>query len=211
MEDIDIQDYLDGKELFGDDFTPEMVDQWFAAETEGYADLGSGEHINYKYEYNALNILHNFRHLKKKMYNRVLGFGAAFGHEFEPIRNKVTEIHIIEPSRKLFSVELFGKKVNYQVPVPSGKLNYPDDYFDLITCFGTLHHIANVSAVVKELSRTLKPGGCLLLREPIISMGDWRYPREGLTAHERGIPYNILRSIVTDAGLKIFIFLFHNP
>jgi hypothetical protein len=47
------------------------------------------------------------------------------------------------------------------------------------------------------------PGGHMLVREPIVSMGDWRGLRPGLTKHERGIPLPILRNIVATAGLEL--------
>ncbi len=34
-------------------------------------------------------------------------------------------------------------------------------------------------------------------------MGDWRRPRTGLTKHERGIPLDLFRRIVADAGLTV--------
>ena len=203
MGEINIQDYLEGKSLYGDDFTIGEINQWYADEMNGYADLGSKESERYSYKYHAINIIHGFSSLNIEMFDRILGFGAAYGHEIEPVRDKVGELFILDPSPDLKSDMLYGIKVNHQSPKPSGKLDYPDDYFNLITCFGTLHHIANVSTVVRELARTLKPGGILLMREPIISMGDWRYPRKGLTKHERGIPVDLLKSMVKNSGLRI--------
>jgi ubiquinone/menaquinone biosynthesis C-methylase UbiE len=88
-------------------------------------------------------------------------------------------------------------------PSPNGLLPFENNTFDLITCFGVLHHIPNVSAVVSELARTLQPGGYLLIRETIVSMGDWREPRYGLTKRERGIPIHILIEIAKTNGLEI--------
>ena len=51
--------------------------------------------------------------------------------------------------------------------------------------------------------RCLKPGGYALVREPIISMGDWRKPRTGLTKRERGIPLPIIKNFVDQAGFQI--------
>jgi hypothetical protein len=66
-----------------------------------------------------------------------------------------------------------------------------------------LHHIPNVSYVIRELYRCLQPGGYALLREPVVSMGDWTRPRPGLTRRERGIPLPIFRRIVEETGLTI--------
>ena len=75
--------------------------------------------------------------------------------------------------------------------------------FALVTCFGVLHHIPNVSFVMSELGRVLEPGGVMLLREPVISMGDWRKPRRGLTKRERGIPLHLLQRIAVESGFEV--------
>lgn len=68
-------------------------------------------------------------------------------------------------------------------------LDFESEQFDLITCLGALHRIPNVSMVVNELYRCLGKGGYLLLREPVVSMGDWSVPREGLTKREGAKKY----------------------
>ncbi len=87
--------------------------------------------------------------------------------------------------------------------MPTGEMPFPDNFFDLITCFGTLHHIPNVSKIINEIYRCTDWGGYTLIREPIVSMGDWRKPRRGLTKRERGIPIHIFREIITSAGFEI--------
>jgi 2-polyprenyl-3-methyl-5-hydroxy-6-metoxy-1,4-benzoquinol methylase len=113
----------------------------------------------------------------------VLGFGAADGREVEAILARAKQVTILEPSDG-FSNERF----TYVKPQPSGIMPFADNSFDLITCLGVLHHIPNVSTILSEFARVLRPGGLCLAREPIISMGDWRVARKGLTRHERGIP-----------------------
>jgi SAM-dependent methyltransferase len=75
--------------------------------------------------------------------------------------------------------------------------------FDLVTSFGVLHHIPNVSFVIQEISRCTKDGGWFLLREPIVSMGDWRKKRPSLTKRERGIPLPLLRKIIKKNNFEI--------
>jgi len=135
---------------------------------------------------------------------RVLGLGSAYGDEFEPILNWLKEITILEPS-DLFTQkgEIKGVPVNYQKPTVNGQIMFPDNYFDLVSCLGSLHHIPNVSYLISECYRVLKIGGVMLLREPIVSMGDWRQPRQGLTKHERGIPLKVFRSIISRMGFKL--------
>lgn len=183
-----MEQYFSGKKLFGDDFNDEQIALWYLEESEGYADLGSKDRTSYSYEYHNLNQLYGFSKIKDRKFDNVLGFGSAWGDEFFPIISNIKNITIIEPSENLQS-EKIGRVIPlYVKPEISGKINFENERYDLITCFGTLHHIPNVSFVLSELFRILKKGGILLIREPIISMGDWRIKRSGLTKNERGIP-----------------------
>jgi ubiquinone/menaquinone biosynthesis C-methylase UbiE len=101
---------------------------------------------------------------------------------------------IVEPSDNLVNNQIGNLIPKYIKPSIEGRLPLDEDSIDLITCFGTLHHIPNVSFVLSEIVRVLKPNGHLLLREPIISMGDWQKPRVGLTKNERGIPVSFFDS-----------------
>ncbi len=198
--------YLSGGSLIGDDYSLEQIKDWHDAEKEAYAKLESSERKNgpYHYYFHEINTYYGFGKIPPALnFPNVLAFGAAFGHEVRPIAEKIEHYHIIEPSDRLKSEEIFGLKPVYKKPSMSGKLDYRDGFFDLITCFGTLHHIPNVSFVMKGLFRCLKPGGYLLIREPINSMGDWRRPRAGLTARERGIPIGFFDKTIHDLGFVV--------
>lgn len=198
----DISNYLSGDKLYGDDFGPEDIRAWFADEREAYADLGAKELDETQYEYHALNHFHGFRHLPAHArFEHVLGFGSCFGGEFESIAHRIGRLTIVDPSDAFVRSNVFGTPCTYVKPVESGTLAFADATFDMLTCFGVLHHIPNVSHVVRELARCLKPGGYALIREPIVSMGDWRYPRPGLTKRERGLPLRIFEEILESSGL----------
>lgn len=198
-----MKDYLSGKKLYGDDFSINQIERWYLEESEGYADLGSDNLANYTYNYHNLNSRYAFSKLSNAKFENVLGFGSAYGFEFEPIVDKIGSITIVEPSEKLISNKIGHLTPKYVKPAIDGKIDSPDNSFDLITCFGTLHHIPNVSFVISEFTRVIKPGGIILLREPVNSMGDWTKPRPGLTKNERGIPPKIFDSIIKSNNLKI--------
>jgi len=128
---------------------------------------------------------HGYSFLPDRVFSNVICVGGAFGHELIPIIKKCKEITILEPAEGFRSIELCGVRINYVKPLPSGILPFDDKSFDLITCFGVLHHVPNVSTVMKEFHRTLRPNGFLLIREPEVSMGDWRKPRKGGTKREK--------------------------
>lgn len=196
--------FLSGKSLYGDDFKIDEINKWFADEAEGYADLGAKEKKQYKYGYHQLNHHHGFKYIDKMLFNEVLGIGSAYGDELKPIANNINRITILDPSNAFSDVkEILGTPCKYIKPNSSGNMPFERNQFDLITCFGVMHHIPNVSHVMGECYRCLNHGGVMLIREPILSMGDWRNPRRGLTKRERGIPLEIMDKIVRNAGFKV--------
>jgi SAM-dependent methyltransferase len=203
VTDSDLDSFLSGRSLYGDDFTDEQIAVWYSDEIDAYADLGARDRGAGRYMYHGLNIEHGFRHLPTGMIGSVLGLGSAYVDEFTPILDRLTNITVIEPAASLRVDALGSLPVRYVEPVPSGTMSFDDGTFDMAVALGTLHHIANVSHVVGEIARVVKVGGYVLIREPIISMGDWRTERRGLTRHERGIPLAMLRSLYSTNGLRI--------
>jgi SAM-dependent methyltransferase len=202
--------YFSGAKLYGDDFGPEQLREWFEDEKEGFADAeaeqwGVGNPFTNPdvYPFHGLNIKLGFNYLPPGRFQDVLGIGSARAQEFAPIAERVGTLTVVEPSDQLYSEEINGVPVRYVKPNPDGTLPFGDGSFDLITCFGVLHHIANVSRVVGELGRCLRPGGYALVRETSTSMGDWRRARRGLTKRERGIPVRLFRRILAEAGFEI--------
>lgn len=195
--------YLRGEKLYGDDMNEEEIRQWYADEENAYANLGAHDRSFYSYEYHALNFVHGYRHLPNRRFEYVLGFGSAYGDELKPIASRSSVITIIDPSPAFDCSNINNIPVVYQRPQPSGQLELPDCSQDLVVCFGVLHHIPNVSFVVKEMARVLKKDGYFLMREPIVSMGDWSHPRNGLTMHERGIPLSIMRKIISSVEFSV--------
>jgi SAM-dependent methyltransferase len=199
----DMEPYFSGEKLYGDNFSPEMIECWFQDEELGYYQLGSQDRSNYRYGYHALNEFHGFRHLPLSKFRNVLGIGSAYAEEFRPLLTRISRITVLEPASGFESSHIGETPIEYVRPNVSGKFPFPSDHFDLVTCLGVLHHIANVSEIVQEIYRCTAKGGYILLREPIISMGDWRKPRRGLTKRERGIPLALFREMIHSVGFEI--------
>jgi len=199
----DIEECLLGHRLYGDDFSEEELAAWFRDEEEGFSGLYGKDKHSYRYEYHALNMAHGFRYLPVQQFEHAISVGGAYGDELIPLLPKLSRITILEPSNAFFSSSIGGVPVQYVKPDISGLMPFQNGTFDLATCFGCLHHIPNVSRVVGELYRCLAPSGYAVVREPIVSMGDWRLPRAGLTKRERGIPLPCFRRIITTAGFSI--------
>jgi len=196
--------FFSGDKLYGDDFTPSQIEEWYKDEQEGFADLGPRDRQNYRYSYHQLNMRHGYSNLGQRRFKHALGIGSAYGDEFLPIVSQIEFITILDPS-DAFSVtkKINGVPCEYHKPSIDGSMSFKSDSFDLITSLGSLHHIANVSKVMKECFRCLSSKGVMLIREPIVSMGDWTKPRPGLTKRERGIPLKIFEEIIMDIGFTI--------
>ena len=212
--------YLKGIALRGEDFTPAQEARWYEEEQVAYRELDYND--EYDYPYHALNTLCGYDPVFGPSVNghaslgiddtgiTAVGIGSAHGVEFDPISLILDEVMIVDPDT---SYEDDGYYVDgalatkYVVP---GK-GTPEDPFipatsnsaDLVTCFGVLHHIAKVGRVIDDIYRVLTPGGVVLIREPIVSMGDWREPRKGLTKNERGIPISLLRQFLAKSGFYV--------
>lgn len=195
--------YFRGEKLFGDDFSAAQIEEWYRDEQEGYADLGAKDAASYSYQYHALNDFHGFSRWRGRSFEKVLGFGSAYGDELAPALTGAKQVTVVDPSSAFVRDRIHGVPADYVKPQPSGRLPLPDASYDFACCLGVLHHIPNVSFVLSEIARVLKPGGKFLLREPIVSMGDWRRPRAGLTKRERGIPLKLLEQSALRAGFEI--------
>lgn len=203
LSDQEIAPYLEGRLLYGDDFDADRIRDWFATEEEAYAELWGKDRQTYQYEYHALNRTHGFEPLPSGHFETVLGFGSGYADEFLPIAKRVGKLIVLEPSEQFRQSPLAALNVEMRKPNPSGELDFADNSFDLIVCLSVMHHIPNVSYVLSELARVLRPGGHMILREPVVSMGDWRKIRPGLTRYERGIPLDWLRERLKTRGLRV--------
>lgn len=206
MTNDDLFPFFSEDKLYGDDFTLAQIKEWYQDEQEAFTDMyirPEGEH--YQYPYHSLDRYHAYRYLPADFQiDHALGIGSAIGDEFRPIVNRIRQITILEPSDLYRNWDnVGGTSARWVKPEISGDIKFSDNTFDLITCFSVLHHIPNVSHVISECVRVLKPGCFLLIREPITSMGDWRVPRKGVTKRERGIPWNYFRRILADKNLDI--------
>lgn len=200
--DVSVEAALRGEQIFGDDFGPSTVAEWYGAEVDGYAGLDHEDSRSDAYFYEALDKAHVWRRLPDRALD-VMGLGSAYGSEFRLVSGRLRSLTIVEPGRKFWRDQVAGVPARYVDPSPSGELPFDSGRFDLVTAFSVLHHVPNASRVIGELVRVVAPGGMLAIREPITSMGDWRRPRPGLTAHERGLPWPLVAATAERAGCKL--------
>lgn len=194
---------LRGERIFGDGLEGADLQAWFKAEEEGFAQLYNVGGSDYGYGYFALDRIHAFSKLPRgRRFKSVCALGAARGDEIVPLLPSVDQVVLIEPSETGGSA-LPPEKTRRVAPEAEGWLDLPDASQDLLLCLSVLHHIPRVTRTLDELGRIAMPGALLLLREPLVSLGDWRHPRAGLTPYERGIPEPLLRQALAHAGFVI--------
>jgi len=198
-----IKQSLEGLKLYGDDFSPAQIEEWFKSEQEGYHDIYEKNYVRPPYGYHLFNKQTGFNLLPQTKLHHVLGFGAGNGDELQPILKRSKLITILDPSDEYISKMIGDTEIRYSKPQMSGELEFDDNTFDLVCCLSALHHVPNVSLVLQEFYRCLMPGGYLIVREPIVSMGDWRKPRRGLTKNERGIPIKLFDDALNHSGFSV--------
>lgn len=204
------KEYLSGKALWGDNLSLEGLESWYASEKSGYYDLatkyysdGASSHEGEDYEYAALNHLHAFSYVEKEQWGACVALGCATGADVAPIAAFVDRYVAIEPAEKWWRSEIGGKPAQFLAPTVQGTIPVESGSAGLVTSLGVLHHIPNVSHLLRESARVLRKNGLLILREPISSMGKWWEPRAGLTPNERGLPEPWLRQALKDSGFAI--------
>lgn len=205
--------FLSGNSLVGDEFTKDEISRWYKEEEEAYCNLDSNTtDKNYLYEninnfYGLKKVLSTLKH--KKNLN-ILCFGAAYGGEVRAIKKMLDKdssvtynITVIDSSNIMLEsikqeLDVLTVKANM-----NGYIELDENSFDLITSFGVLHHIPNVSYILSEFAKVLKPNGFIFLREPISSMGNWSEKRIGTTINERGVSSFYLIDALNNLNCKV--------
>ncbi len=85
----------------------------------------------------------------------------------------------------------------------TGHVPWEDETFDGVVCLGVLHHVPRVGRTLAELSRVLRPGGWLFVREPVTDMTRLSGSRVGLSPRERGIPPTYFSETAPKANLHL--------
>ena len=196
----DIGPYFSGARLWGDDFSQAEIEAWFDDEAEASIGLKE-ESLRGEYPRAAQQDYHCFSRIPQKQWRHILGFGSAFGAELKPL--DAQKCTIVESSPRYEVDGRLGFPVSFVAALPSGDIALADASVDLIVCLGTLHHIPNVNHVLGEFGRVCEEGGFAVIVEPIISMGDWRRPRPGLTPRERGIPTKWMTERLQGSGFRV--------
>jgi len=127
----------------------------------------------FKY-YSISSILDSYfgNKLRNECRNRkVLEFGCGLGSQCFDLSNIASEIHAIDISEVAVkkAIEETAKRsinnITFYV-MNAEKLDFPDDFFDVVYGSAILHHL-DLNLAYSELSRVLKPDGKIFFLEPL--------------------------------------------
>lgn len=139
-----------------------------------------------------------------KSAEKMLDAGFGTGIYSLSLANKIKEIKAIDISDEKVN-EVKKESVSKNICFEKGdlrKLQFEDNYFDLIICSDVLEHIREDYKAFSELARVLKKGGTLLLTVPANSKKNKETYR--LYGHERpGYELCDIKEFCKNRGLKI--------
>lgn len=104
-------------------------------------------------------------------YSKILDVGCGFGHSFESLASRFHPDLIVgldaDPAlndRAGKAAERCSVKVQLHA-ANAARIDFENNYFDMVFCHQTFHHIIEQEAAMAEFFRVLKPGGLLLFAE----------------------------------------------
>jgi ubiquinone/menaquinone biosynthesis C-methylase UbiE len=113
---------------------------------------------------------------------RVLDVGTGFGSTVTFLTKRLakgSEIWTVDPSKeildnvrkKLAEEDLLQRTLIEFVQADAAKLDFENDYFDVVVSVMVLHHLEGLEAVLNQLTRVTKKGGRILLVDYVPAAG----------------------------------------
>ncbi len=97
--------------------------------------------------------------------NRILDFGFGEGYFLSLCSKDGWEVYGVDTNPEFVD----HVKLHYGIGKVAGSIedaHYPEDYFDVITCWNVLEHVKDPYRTLKEIYRILRPNGVIFLRFP---------------------------------------------
>jgi ubiquinone/menaquinone biosynthesis C-methylase UbiE len=118
------------------------------------------------YQYLEFNDIFN-KKIKKNLISKsnIIDIGCGYFGGFLPYIKKKNYHNLFACDINPYTVANLKKNYKF-IKVKKGSclnLPYPDKVFDLVICYGVIHHTHNYKLAIKELSRVLKKKGTLFL------------------------------------------------
>jgi len=162
-----------------------------------YQAGATGEHFWFKAKkqliFNVLNTVKN-NSRNKSAQNNILNIGAGTGDDLAIIK-QFGNIYAIDVNQK--ALDLIPPDLVFEKKIDNAcSLSYEDNFFDRIVAFDVLEHIENDNQAVKEILRTLKPGGFFIFTVPAFNFLYSEHDRH--LEHYRRYNKPMLRKLFTD-------------
>lgn len=194
--------------LLGNDFNQEEIKKWYEEEEKYHNQFEGGRNDADEYwtiyeEFNRKYAINKYVRFNEN--TRILSFGCAEGSDTAKLyREYKFKLYGLESSEQLISAFKKGfPEAEIVKASTDGNIDYPAGFFDYVFCFGVLHHIPNVSLVLKEFHRVLKPGGTAIIREPLCWMYSGEVRPRDLSPNERGIPVEFFKEEFAKLNFEI--------
>lgn len=146
----------------------------------------------------------------------VLDLGCAGGFMAEALVNKCAHVTAIDPAAEAIQAArrqaaLVGQDIRYDVGIGEA-LPYQNEAFEAVVCVDVLEHVSDLTQVIAEVTRVLKPGGVFLYdtinRNPLSQFATITVAEDVLGLLPKGThdpalfikPKELVREL-TDAGL----------
>lgn len=101
-------------------------------------------------------------------YSKLLDVGCSFGALLQIAANRGTLTWGVDVARNAVEVAKCSLNTSKIILANAEYLPFEDSFFDYITCIGTLEHVSNINAAIKEIARTIKVSGKTLIVVPNI-------------------------------------------
>jgi len=101
-------------------------------------------------------------------YKKILDIGCATGNFLYKTQkiNKKLDLYGVDSSLNMIKIakEKFKNISFYNLKAE--EINFPENFFDIITLIETFHHLPNQKLVLEKINKILKPEGIFLIVEP---------------------------------------------
>jgi ubiquinone/menaquinone biosynthesis C-methylase UbiE len=108
---------------------------------------------------------------------RALDIATGPGFVAIELANTIKEVVGIDIADKMLeeaklNIDKIGIKNVRLLEMDAAHLEFPDGYFDIVTCRKALHHIKDKAGVLREVNRVLKNGGYFIISDMLRPDGD---------------------------------------
>ncbi|MBA7514951.1 2-methoxy-6-polyprenyl-1,4-benzoquinol methylase, mitochondrial [subsurface metagenome] len=114
---------------------------------------------------------------------RILDIGCGNGNMLRKVKDRYQELYGVDisPSRIEEAIKITKDlcpsdilKIKFVEGNADSSLPFQDNYFDTIVCIAVIEHVYDIFFLVKEIYRTLKPGGYVIAEVPNIGYLKYR-------------------------------------